>query len=67
MATGTGTVAFADIYGSKTPGRDTGTNQLQPVANASGSVPATGKSPAMFWVGMVIALVILRFAWEKAK
>lgn len=67
MAAGTGTVAFSDLYGSKTPGRDTARNEIQPVAAASGSVPSAGKQPAMFWVGMVAALVILRFAWEKAK
>lgn len=62
-----GTVTFSDLYGTRTPGRDTAQNELQPVAAASGNIPSSGKSPAMFWVGMVIALVILRFAWEKAK
>ncbi len=64
---GTGTVSFSDLYGSRTPGRESTKNELQPVANASGNIPEAGKSPAMFWVGMVIALLLLRFAWEKAK
>ncbi len=67
MAAGSGTVAFSDLYGSKTPGRDVSRNEIQPVAGASGSVPTSGKTPAMFWVGMVASLVLLRFAWEKAK
>lgn len=62
-----GTVAYSDLYGSQTPGRDTGTNELQPVAAASGNVPAGVKSPAMFWVGMVVLLVLVRLLWEKGK
>ncbi len=62
-----GTVAYSDLYGSKTPGRDTGNNELQPVARASGSVPAGSKTPALFWVGMVALLVLIRLLWEKGK
>ncbi len=61
-----GTVTYSDLYGAKTPGRDV-SNELQPVAAASGSVPAGAKSPAMFWVGMVAMLVLIRFLWEKGK
>lgn len=63
----TGTVAFSDLYGGRTPGRDTGSNEIQPVAAASGNVPAGTKTPAMFWIGMVALLVVVRILWEKGK
>jgi hypothetical protein len=62
-----GTVSLSDLYGNKTPGREAGNNELQPIAAASGSVPTSGKTPAMFWVGMVAMLVIIRVLWEKGK
>lgn len=63
----TGTVAYSDLYGSKTPGREAGNNELQPVATASGTVPAGNKTPAWFWIGMVGMLVLVRVLWEKGK
>ena len=62
-----GTVSYSDLYGAKTPGREAGNNELQPVAQASGSVPAGDKSPAMFWIGMLAMLVVIRVLWEQGK
>jgi len=62
-----GTVSFSDMYGKRAPGREAANNELQPVAAASGNLPSAGKNPAMFWVGMVAMLVLLRFTWEAAK
>ena len=61
------TVSYSDLYGAKTPGREAGNNELQPIAAASGQVPAGSKTPAMFWVGMVAIMVLIRVLWEKGK
>jgi hypothetical protein len=62
-----GTVSASDLYGANVPGRQSGDAALQPSATASGAPNVTSSKPAMSWLGMVIALVILRVSWEFAK
>jgi hypothetical protein len=60
-------LSFADIYGQAAPGRSTGTAPSDEQV-ASGNVSAvSGSQPAFSLLGMVIALVILRVAFQLAK
>jgi hypothetical protein len=64
---GNGTMSASDLYGANVPGRNKGDAALQPSALASGPPSASSSKPAMSWLGMILALVILRVAWEFAK
>lgn len=58
-------VGFQDVYGASDLGASA---QPSPTVQASGSAPTGGdKSPAMFWVGMIGALVLIRLLWQYAK
>jgi len=60
------TLTWADLYGNKVPGTAE-TPPPQPVAKMSGLESKGDVKPASLWVGMVIALVVLRLAWEMAE
>lgn len=60
------TMVFSDLYGGHTPGQAE-TPGPPVVQSASGMPKSDTKQPALIWVGMVIALVALRVAWEVAQ
>lgn len=63
-----GTLTFPDLYGSEYPGRErkTPTQDYTAGSGASGAtaIGSTGKSSAMFWIGLVLLLVALRVIVE---
>lgn len=61
MASGINT---ADIYGPSFPG--TPRKEPTTTAQASGQVTRLPGAPVISWLGIVIALVILRVVWEMA-
>ena len=63
-----GTLTLVDLYGPEYPGRENRgpTQDYTAGAKTSGAagLGKTGKSSAMFWVGLVLLLVALRVVIE---
>jgi len=65
MGVTVGGIAGQDVYGS---GGNISAHQPSTLVQATGSDASTiGGQPAKWWVGIAIVLVVLRFAWERAK
>jgi hypothetical protein len=58
-------MSFSDVYGSNPPGHK-GTAAPSDEQLASGNIGDYGNAPAISWIGIVIALVLLRVAWHYA-
>lgn len=58
-----GSMSFSDLYPTGAPGSRQGVALPPDEQQASGKVGSdAGKGPAMSWLGMVLALVLLRLA-----
>lgn len=64
------TISFADLYGYRTPGTNSGPNQPSDTEKASGATVAKSKvvvNPSHFWLALVGLIVLIRVLWEKGS
>jgi hypothetical protein len=57
---------FSDLFGDTPPGRSKGDVTQGGSPTASGSPDVQKQGPALVWVGMIVALIIMRVLWEAS-